>query len=240
MKIVGLVSCYKEGRLVQGAIRSLHAVGLDDMLIYEGPAGDPLSAETPDSDFAGWDSHPLSWDVFRGRWRSDARKRNAMLEEAKRRHPEGPVWGVWLDGDEVLRDAEYLRDELQAVIWSDEIEPDEPPTIAHPLWIVEADGSVALTKSRLVRLDLIRSYDISVSVVTNKLGLEEALGNENPDARIWLDVQKHAMATGRLLSLPPHPGQPHIVHRSNLRHPLRRGLRMHKQEADELKKAGKL
>ena len=236
MKVVGLVSCYKEGRLVDLCIRSLRGVGLDDLLVYEGPAGDPLDDDVPESVFPNEKAYWLHC----GRWRSDARKRNAMLETARSRHPEGPVWGVWLDGDEVLRDAEYLRDELQAVLWNDELAEGEPPTIHWPLWVVEADGSVALTTGRLVRLDLIRSYDISVSVTTNVLGLEQAFGNENPDARLWLDVWQKAMSTGRMLSLPPHPGQPHIVHRSNLRHPLRRGLRMHKQETEELKKAGKL
>lgn len=237
MKVVGLVSCYKEGRLLQGAVQSLERAVLDQIFVCEGPAGDALGDEVPDSRFTG---QLARLDFWEGRWRSDARKRNQMLERAKAFFPGEPLWGVWLDGDEVLRDAEYLRDELQSVLWNDELAEDEPPTIHWPLWVVEADGSVALTTGRLVRLDLIRSYDISVSVTTNVLGLEQGFGNENPDARIWLDVWQKAMSTGRMLSLPPHPGQPHIVHRSNLRHPLRRGLRMHKQETEELKKAGKL
>jgi hypothetical protein len=234
VKIVGLISSYLEGRLLDGAMRSIDRVGLDDLLVFEGPAGDPLEADVPESEFPRGVQHVSK----HGRWRTDARKRNELLAEAKRRNP-GPLWGVWLDGDEILVDGEYLRDQLQDVVWNDEHEGGEP-TIRQPLWVVEADGSMAFTNSRIVRLDLIQSYDISVSVVTNQHGIEEAWGNTNPDSRFWLELWMRAVESGRMLAWPPHSCQPHIYHRSNLRHPDRRGLRLHKQEADELKKAGKL
>ena len=237
MRIVGLISSYREGRLLEGAMRSLDRAGLDDLIVFEGPAGKPLEADVPESSFPRGIVHVEQ----HGRWRTDARKRNDMLAAAKNRHADGgPLWGVWLDGDEILVNGEYLRDHLQAVVWNDEHDGTDQPTIHLPLWVVEADGSMALTNSRIVRLDLIRSYDISVSVVTNEHGIEEAWGNTNPDARLWTEMWMTAVESGRMVAWPPISCHPHIYHRSNLRHPLRRGLRLHKQEADELRKAGKL
>src|SRR3954462_3609268 len=110
------MSTYREGRLAAGAVRSLQSVGLDDLIIFEGAAGDPIEGcDGPehDTDCAGVTPHV-------GRWRTDGRKRDAMLKEAKRRHPEpGPLWGVIIDGDEILRGGEYLRDVLQSLVWND-------------------------------------------------------------------------------------------------------------------------
>lgn len=238
MRVVGLISAYREGRLTLGAVRSLAAVGLDDLLVSEGPAGElpPGVEEAPESEW------PEGLDVNFGRWRTDARKRDAMVQEAKRRHVlrEGePLWGVWLDGDELLAHGEYLRDRLQAVLWEDEASG-RPPTLNLPLWTREPDNSLGITGGRLVRLDLIRSYEISVSVVRSIGGEEQGLGNVDTDARLWLDLWLAAVESGRMLAWPPGPLEPCIVHRSHLRHPARKGLRLHEQEAVELAKAGKL
>ena len=249
MKVVGLVSAYKEGRLVAGAIRSLERVGLDDLLVYEGPAGEPIEdAPTSmyDRGFAMQvgsnmvEVTPPPYQVTEGNWRSDARKRDAMLQEAKRRHPDGPLWGVWLDGDEILCNGEYLRDILQALVWQDEQERSENPWMRWPLRLVEADGAIATISNRVVRLDLIRSYEISTSVVTDTNGVERAWGNVAEDSRVWMDHFIGALDRGRMTAWPPLPCEPHIVHRSHLRHPLRRGVRMHAQEAEELRRAGKI
>ncbi len=248
MKIVGLISAYLEGNLLEGAMRSLDTIGLDDLLVYEGPAGPPLdvpAALNLGSVFPTDIEHVSK----AGRWRTDARKRDEMLQEAKRRArllepSREAVWGIWLDGDEILVNAKYLRDRLQAVVWNDDAErerdPEALPTIHQPLRVVEADGSIALTNSRVFRVDLVRSIDISVSVVTNEYGVEEAWGNTNPDARLWVEMWMKAVETGRMIAWPPLPCEPHIFHRSNLRHPARRGLRLHRQENDELRKAGRL
>ena len=231
-----MVSAYREGRLVQGALRSLGAVEPDAIIIYEGPAGKVPDGieQAPESEFG-------PFHVTTGRWRSDARKRNAMLEEAKKTFlGAGPVWGVWVDGDEVLVGGEYLRDILQSVLWNDQLEPGEPPTIRWPLRTVQADGSLAITTGRLVRLDLIRSYDISVSVVTNVYGAEERMGNVDDSSKLWLDLWMQAIDAGKMIAWPPLPGEPHLVHRSHLRHPARRGYRMHHQERETLIEAGKL
>lgn len=240
MKVVGLVSSYREGRLVRLAIESLLEVGLDDLLVFEGPAGEiPDGIEAaPESEF------PAGVKVTRSRWRTDGRKRNAMLAEVHRRHGRAePVWGVIVDGDEVLENARYLRDRLQVLEWGDERErerdPEAMPTIRWPLRTVESDGSIALTTGRLVRLDLIREYRISVSVVENVYGIEEGMGNEHENGRLWLETWFKAADAGHLVAFPPFPGEPHLVHRSGLRHPARRGFRLHKQERAELIRAGK-
>jgi hypothetical protein len=235
MRVVGLISSYREGRLTLGAARSLHAVGLDDLLISEGPAGElPQGIEqAPQSEWP----QGMAELVNHGRWRTDGRKRNAMLQEAKRRHAlrDEPLWGVWLDGDELLAYGENLRDRLQAVLWEDE-GSGRPPTLNVPLWTREPDNSLGITGGRLVRLDLISSYEVSVSVVRSVGGEEQGLGNVTTDARLWLA----AVESGRMLAWPPGPLEPCIVHRSHLRHPARRGLRLHHQEAVELARIGKL
>ncbi len=237
MRVVGLVSAYREGRLTLGCVRSLAAVGLDDLLVSEGPAGElpPGIMQAPASEW------PDGLDVNHGRWRTDGRKRDAMLHEAKRRHAlrsGEPLWGVWLDGDEILAGPELLRDRLQGVVWEDELRGG-PPTLNLPLWVKEVDGSMAITSGRLVRLDLIGSYEVSVSVVRSIGGEEQGLGNVSSDARLWLELWMQATESGRLLAWPGGAGETMIVHRSNLRHPARRGLRMHRQEAVELAKIGK-
>lgn len=237
MRFVGLVSAFREGPLVRGCIDSLLRARLDDLLVSEGPAGElpPGVMEAPASEY------PEGLEVNHGRWRSDARKRNALLKEAKRRHalrPGEPLWGIWLDGDEIVVHPELLRDRLQAVVWEDEAKGTE--TLNLPLWVKEADGSLGITGGRLVRLDLLSSYDVSVSVVTDHRGDEQGLGNVQTDARLWLEMWLQAVDTGRMVAWPPGPGEPCIVHRSHLRHPARRGLRLHRQEAEELKRVGKL
>ena len=232
--MVGLVSAFREGQLTLGCIRSLLAVGLDDLLVSEGAAGELPEGimEAPPSEW------PEGLQVNHGRWRTDGRKRDAMLQEARRRHAlhEGePLWGVWLDGDELLAHGENLRDRLQAVLWEDEARGG-PPRLNLPLWVREPDNSLAVTSGRLVRLDLIRSYEVSVSVVRSVGGEEQGMGNVETDANLWLELWLAAVDRGRMLAWPPGPLEPCIVHRSHLRHPARRGLRMHEQEAAELAK----
>lgn len=238
--IVGLVSAYKEGALVRGAIESLLRVRLDALYVYEGPAGDPLGADVPESELPAYRagvgrSEPGELPrlcVHRARWRSDARKRDEMLQRAKREHP-GPLWGVVVDGDEVLHNAEYLRDMVQAVAW------DDPEIARIPLRLIERDGSVSIIGARVMRLDLLRSYDISSSLLTNIHGVQEGWGNRLELSPLWVEGWAAAMERGQIVCLPPFPCEPCIVHRAHLRHPLRRGLRMQDQETklfDEAKR----
>lgn len=236
--VVGLLSAYKEGRLVQGAIRSLERVGLNAFYLYEGPAGEPLGEDVPESEFG---EHELI--VHRGRWRTDGRKRNAMLQQAKKEFAGRPFWCVVVDADELLVNGEYLRDRLQALTWDDEAreadpgDTERPPWARWPLRLVEADGSLSLITARVFRGDLIRPIDHSSSVVTNEHGVREGWGNYAEASKVWLEGWLRAIDQGKMIAWPPLPGEPHIVHRSNLRHPLRRGLRMSDQELAEFARA---
>lgn len=240
MHVVGMISAYKEGRLVRGAIDSLERVGLDGLYVYEGPAGDPLGDDVPDSDYGYTFSVPLRSHVLhRGRWRTDARKRTEMLQRAKRDFP-GDAWAVVLDGDEVLWNAEYLRDLIEAVHAENEhhgrstATPADPPIVRLPLRLIEQDGTISLITARVYRMDYVREYNVSSSLVTNILGVQEGWGNRPELSPLWLQAWEHAIDKGQLVSWPPFPCEPAIVHRSHLRHPLRRGLRMSDQETREL------
>ena len=231
MIVVGLISCYKEGRLLAGAVESLERVGLDKLYLYEGPAGRPIADDLPDSEI------PDRFHVNTGRWRTDARKRQAMLDHVLRDFGRSePVWGVILDGDEILVNGQYLRDILQARLWNDELEPDGMPWARYPLRLVEADGAMSMITGRVVRLDLLRSYDASTSAVTNVYGVKEGWGNVIEDARVWIEHFLGGIDRGRMSAWPPLPCEPHIFHRSHLRHPARRGVRMSDQETVELAK----
>lgn len=251
MIVVGLLSSYKEGRLVQGAIRSLLQVGLDWIYLYEGPAGEPIrDPDVPESDFGQFDprtelqvSHEARWRYREGRWRTDGRKRNAMLQQAKTDAGGEPFWCVVVDADELLVNGEYLRDRLQALTWDDEARAADPGNTERPPWarwplrLVEADGSLSLITARVFRGDLIRSIDHSSSVVTNEHGVREGWGNYAEASKVWIEGWLRAIDQGKMIAWPPLPGEPHIVHRSNLRHPLRRGLRMSDQELQEFARA---
>lgn len=242
MHVVGMVSAYKEGRLVQAAIDSLQRVGLDHLYIFEGPAGPPLDDDVPESDYDFPDGRPIHHLIHRGRWRTDGRKRNDMLKAAKLAFP-GPTWGVVVDADEVLVNGEYLRDRLQSLAWDDEAkgadrnDPDNPPWARCPLHLIEHDGSMSVITARVFRCDLLQSIDISSSVVTNAHGVREGWGNYAARSAMWMERWLKAVDEGKMIAWPPLPCEPHIVHRSNLRHPARRGLRMSAQETSEFAKA---
>lgn len=244
MNVVGLMSTYKEGRLARAAVDSIKRVELDKLYIYEGPAGEPLDADVPDTDpgelHREVDSGAVHW--HEARWRTDARKRDEMLQRAKRDFP-GVLWGIILDGDEVLGNGEYMRDRLQAVLWEDEHRgasvalPDNPPLARWPLRLIEADGAISYITARVVRLDLVRSIDISSSVITNISGIQEGWGNYQEMSAMWIEMWLHSIDNGKMIAWPPLPCEPYIVHRSSLRHPLRRGLRMSAQETEEFARA---
>lgn len=241
MHVVGMVSSYKEGALVQSALDSIMRVGLDELYVFEGPAGEPLGDDVPESEFG---CNPWNATLHRGRWRTDARKRNAMLQRVKQDYP-GPTWGVVVDADEVLVNGEYLRDRLQSLVWDDEHkgaspnDPDNPPWARCPLHLVEHDGTMSLITARVFRCDLLQSIDVSSSVVTNAHGVREGWGNYAARSALWIEGWLAAIDKGTMIAWPPLPCEPHIVHRSNLRHPLRKGLRMSDQETREFAAAKK-
>lgn len=256
MIVVGFVSCYREGRLVRGAIDSVLDVELDHLYVFEGPAGDPLEneSELPASELA-WvefdrrvgsvegDEAGALVTVHRGRWRTDGRKRNEMLQRAKRDYPGEQVWAVTVDADEVLVNGRYLRDRLEWVGANDQRRgaststPDNPPMARWPLHLVEHEGSMSLITARVYRIDLLRSIDHSSSVVTNVAGVQDGWGNYAASSQAFTQRWFEAVDKGAMIAWPPLPCEPHLVHRSNLRHPARAQLRMSEQEQREFAKA---
>lgn len=242
MNVVGMMSTYKEGKLARAAVESLAAVELDHLYVWEGPAGEPLPDEVPNTSMPEWVGREAWVTVHEGRWRTDGRKRNDLLQRAKKDYP-GVLWGVILDGDEVLGNGEFIRDRLQAILWDDETRgasistPENPPTAGWPLRLIEADGAVSFITARVMRLDLLRSIDHSSSVMTNISGVQEGRGNHQEMSAMWVEMWLRAIDAGKMVAWPPLPCEPYIFHRSNLRHPLRRGLRMSEQEQQEFAKA---
>lgn len=248
-----MVSSYKEGTLIRAAIESILRVELDGLYIFEGPAGPPLNDDVPDTDFHDGEIHKRlvphtqrtresRYHFRRNRWRTDGRKRDEMLQAVKRDWP-GPTWGVVIDADEVLVNGEFLRDRLQSLVWDDEAkgadrnDPENPPWARCPLHLIEHDGSMSIITARVFRCDLLSSIDISSSVVTNAHGIREGWGNYAARSALWMERWLAAVEQGKMIAWPPLPCEPHIVHRSNLRHPARRALRMSAQETIEFAKA---
>ena len=241
--IVGLCSSYMEGPLVQAAIRSLLAA-CDRVVVFEGPAGPPLEEDVPESDFSPWGELGDDWldedtpiGIYRGTWKTDAKKRTAMIESL--RPFTEPTWGVWIDGDEVLCNPEYMRDWLNFADWKEE--ETGVQNLGWPLKIVEMDGSIAVVQAKVLRVDRIDSYSVSSSVFTNAMGVLEGRGNYRAHiTEFGTDVHLRQLADpdeGWLFHWPPLPCEPYIMHRSKLRHPRRSGLRLHEQEAEEIVKA---
>lgn len=235
--IVALLSTYREGPLARLAVASGLKVA-DHVVVFEGPAGEPLpnEEECPPTEYISRGLRRSSPEmIYRtGRWPTDAKKRTKMVEYVRRMNLPPPVWAVWIDGDEILVNGEYLRDWLQLIAWEDD--PDEP-YMGWPIKLVELDGTVVVCQAKVVRLDLLDSYSVSSSVFRNALGALETRGNQPFDFNAWLDPREKLIAEGRLYQMPPLSCEPHLLHRSFLRHPARRGLRLHEQEAQEIERA---
>jgi hypothetical protein len=233
--IVGLCSSYLEGPLVQGAVRSLLAA-CDRVVVFEGPAGPPLEEDVPESDFSTFRLSSLL-KIRHGRWRTDAKKRTAMIESL--RPFSEPTWGVWIDGDEVLCNPEYLRDWLRFFDWKEE--ESGVQNMGWPVKLIEMDGSVAVCQAKVIRVDRLDSYSVSSSVFTNVMGELDARGNYRASISDFpIADQLRQLGDpdgGYLFAWPPLPCEPFIMHRSKLRHPRRSGLRLHEQEAVEIEKA---
>lgn len=240
--IVALLSTYREGPLARQAVASAIRAA-DHVVVFEGPAGEPLPNEDecpetnfylgmPSAEATIWNSRAGSYRS--GRWSTDAKKRTAMVEHVRKMELRAPIWGVWIDGDEVLVNGEYLRDWLQLIAWEDN---PEQPYMGWPLKLVELDGTVIVCQAKVVRIDLLDQYSVSSSVFKNSLGILETRGNLPFDMKQWMEPRQALMDEGRLYQLPPLSCEPHLVHRSFLRHPARRSLRMHEQEAVEIERA---
>lgn len=201
--IVGLVSTWREGTLPRNAVASLLEC-CRWVLVCDGPVGEleVAGAETDLGELARAKGVCL-WTG--DSWRTEHEKRNAMLEWAKRRGWPTPLWGVYLDGDELLIGARYLPDLIDAAT---ALAPAGEDTASIPLLITEANWSVGKVH-RVIRLDLLERHVLSMSqflfrgsstVVTFPLQATWAPGEPmTPHNR------------------PPFQGEPHIHHRSYYR-----------------------
>lgn len=224
MKIVGLVSSFREGPMLASAIRSLSA--LDHVFVFEGPVeGNP--AVGPESELPA----ERKKVTFRaGEWETDAAKRTAMAEAAHAfpRQEGEPLWGLWLDGDELLLNGEYLHDWLWRVSQQGD---EENPVAGWPLSLVELDGSVSWCMGKLLRVDLVRRYLVSSSYLELVNGERVTKGNVFAWTPVDGPLQFTEEGKPHWRARPPLQGEPHLQHRPVLRSKLRLVERQHEAEA---------
>lgn len=189
--------------------------------VFEGPVGEaPMTGEasplTP--------AQKMGAIVKSGAWASDAAKRTAALEWARDKwkgmQPKGskhagPLWILWLDGDEVLIWPEFLRDFLHR---ASQVEG----AFNWLIRLTEFDGSTAHCSGKCIRGDIVERYLVS-SYQIEINGMTIAL----PNVPIW----KPGEPLGEV-NRPPLQGEPHILHRSGLRAPSRTAARLHDKEAE--------
>jgi hypothetical protein len=214
MIVVGLVSSFREGPMLATALRSLEA--LEHVCVFEGP----VEGNVPSGPVSELIKRPGLF-FSEGVWETDAAKRTAMVEWCRRRWPGKPVWGLWLDGDELLLWGEYLGDWLWRVSQQGD---DANPVAGWPFPLVELDGSVAICMGKLVRVDLIRRYLVSSSYIEMMDGSRRTVGN----------TKVYSISEGPLVenwrARPPLAGEPHLQHRPVLRSKLREVERQHRAE----------
>ena len=222
--IVGLVSCYREGRLAADAVASL--LGCCQVVwVLDGPIGEPREGGV-DTDWTAFRKQPVN--VQYGTWESDAGKRTALLEKT-RRYP-GPVWGVIVDGDEVL----MFPERIPALIEHHEAEAASKNEVSAgaTLRIVEGDGTVGLVTARVLRLDLIERWLISSYHMLLRNGVEVS----RPNAYILKagepDMLERDLTTG-MQRRRPLIGEPHLLHLSWFRPPQRDAQRQSVAEGSE-------
>ena len=253
--LVALLSTYREGPLALAAVQSCCDAGIETV-VWEGPAGKERLWDAPATEYEA-----DTGNYLRGEWSTDAEKRTAMLKWAKERWHTRPLWIVMVDGDEVLLNGRYLVDQIQHVVWSDQARgasianPDRLPTGGLPLRYVEADGSVSLDRSRVFNANVIRRFVVSNLIVETAVGTEMRLGREPVEAPPLVVALRHVLQRQplelesvdaeilraqleRQFLMPPLPCEPFLYHRSHLRHPARRGLRLHEQERAEIERLG--
>ena len=204
--IVGMIPTYKEGLLARDAINSVINV-CDTILVYEGPIKGAPEEGIPTKFY---DRKPPSKLIIKnGSWDSEVSKRNAMLEHTRRYKP--PVWGLYLDADEVILWPEYIESYIEAC---NAQSPEGEVNAACPLLRVEIDGSIQSLK-RIIRLDLLERHILSMSQW-------KFYGSE-------MTVTFPAIPEERT----PNQGEPHIFHRAFLRPPKRGGFRLYEKEIED-------
>ena len=239
MTLIAACSFYREGPLAHTAIRSALDAEPDHIIIYEGPAG-PELPDAPETDYRQW-QRTGKVTVKTGTWRADAEKRTALVEYVRALQLPPPCWTIWIDGDEALENGRYLRDHVQHLAWMDEergatlTDPENLPTMGYPIAIMEPHGRLSICRAKVIRLDLVKQYVVSSSVVETVLGGFMGEGNKPLKASEWFEPRAvdFTEEEDAMYAYPPQPGVPFLVHRHHLRHPLRQGVRMSVQEGVE-------
>lgn len=234
-RIIALISTYREDELLRSCINS--ARDCDFTIIFDGPT----TVENAENAY-GRNTTPYSSSKIRsyvGEWDSDATKRTAMLELAKTAvfqawganssEEHADIWGLWLDGDEILLWGQYLHDHCQRA-------EQETATGGTTLRIVEYDGSVAECYGKLIKLSTVKRYVMSSYEVELENGMTVALPNVPICTAGGIPYVKDRISSPddpRLGYLrPPLQGEPHLLHRHGLRSKNRGVARMHDAESD--------
>lgn len=218
--VVCLISSFREGELIQGAIRSAVPCS-EKIIVWEGSTNPKASPGMGEKTRLG-DMGTAVSNFHVGAWGDEAKKRNAMLQHA-RDLMQKPFWILTLDADEILVWSEYLGD------WLNALRPGYPRSdqnvvpvkITVPGYDEETKHGPAtyIQPSRLVHSSLVARY-------TNGLVLAVT-----PDGA-KLDFSAYRS------EIPPVVGEPHIHHRYYLRRPDRAKTRGYQLEQEELRKAG--
>jgi hypothetical protein len=209
---------HREGPLAADAIRSM-LPACDVVIVNEGPirgadttAGEPTILPGDLYKDQRVIFHP--W-VARGNepWVNEAAKRNHMLERTRRYG--SPLWGLYVDADEVLIHPELIP----SLVWA--AERIVPGVVSIPLLVTEVDGSVGRIQ-RLFRLDQLEAHVLSMSQLKFK-GIDTV--TVFPTIHEWRPGEP-VTPTNRQ----PLQGEPHLHHRSYLRPPVRGEHRLHRVE----------
>lgn len=215
--IATLISSYKEGTLIQGAIRStINLYGIVivwDGLHREGEVPGEDSEVTP---FL----HERGFYLQRGNWSEvgEAGKRTLQFQFAKQHYEKlgiNSFWVLILDADEILVWPEYLHD------WLNVLQPEYPSENLEcivPLKRTEAEWSkkrgyfvTDIAPSRLFHSSIFERFTVS------------CLRIQTPDQK---EVSLHHYPS----KTPPSYGEPHIHHRHYLRRYGRAQVRASQQE----------
>jgi hypothetical protein len=233
--IVCLIASYKEGPLIQGAIRSA-LKATPHVLVFDGPTEGVQIEDAEDTDCGSYQKYLK----YVGEFDTETSKRNLMLQYARQitvKHK--PFWILTLDADEILVWPEYLQD------WLNMLQPGYPqsgeniaalkrteathrPDITRPLTvdgetfdIVTKSGNgmwTDIVPSRCIHSSIIKRYDVGCWRIETPDGVFGGLDNAQSP-------------------LPPMYGEPHIHHRAYMRRPERRVLRLHMGEEKRWKEA---
>lgn len=219
--VVCLISSFREGELIQGAIRSAIPCS-ERIIVWEGSTNPKASSGMGEKTRLGevWNPETMSFHV--GAWGDEAKKRNAMLQTA-RDLMRKPFWILTLDADEILVWSEYLGD------WLNALRPGYPRSDQNVVPLkVTVPGYDEETKfgpatyiqpSRLVHSSLVGEYTNGLVLATTPDGAK-------------LDFSSYRS------EYPPVVGEPHIHHRYYLRRPDRAKTRGYQLEQEELRKSG--